>query len=105
MVKVQLKGWTFDGIIMILTTVGAAIGFIVGITLMSRVVNWDAHIETMVWNSYSSALAGCVQASNELSLNQDHKNWEFCVKSAQGTADDTREILTKDPLVMFRASK
>lgn len=100
-IKVQKTGWTIDGMFMIALTFVMAASFLAGMKTLERVVNWEAHIETMVWNSYASALGGCVKMSKDLNSTDDHSSWDSCVKTATAISNDTREILTKEPIKMF----
>lgn len=100
MKRVKISGWTKDGLLMILVVFTLSLGFLGGMNLMISVLNWNAHIETMVWNSYSSSLSGCVKGSH-FESNNDMKKWEFCVETAKAVAADTREILQKEPQRLF----
>lgn len=101
-ISVQKTGWTKDGIAMIAVTLVVAVSYLAGMKTLESVVNWEAHTEVMVWNSYASALGGCVEGTKRLNPSkEDHSNWEHCVKTATAISSDTREILTKEPIRLF----
>lgn len=97
--KISLKGWTKDGKLLILATVLISFGFLAGMFTMIKAVDFEGHIESQVFLSYSSALKGCV--GQEQKPVGDKKNWEYCVALANAIAKETREILNKEPIKTF----
>lgn len=102
--KFTLKGWSKEGKLTIVATVLVACSYLAGMFTIMKTFSFESQVEAQAFLSYSSALAGCVQRG-EMMAPGDKSDWDYCVRISNEIASETREILTKEPVKMYRKTE